>query len=322
MILMMMTPTSKPAKPAKPAPAPITPLRTPAISQRRRARHLLMLGTGFAMMALAATASWFASRSFEQSLSRLDEQALRQAGVALERAIERQRAHALSEIRLLADDNRVRATVITPRFDEATVRDVLEDLRAASGASVLAVLDVAGKVGAVSGLEALKKDSLGQTAAVKGAMEKPTADVWSFPDRVLVIAVAPVLSGNQVAALLMIGFELGGAALAAVEQTVGVAGALVVADKVVARSTTDAALVAGLGSALAVTDGQSQLIAGPRPFLARATRTSDSAAGARAVWLVPRHHQAGLFGPVPQALWMPVLAVVAMLLLSIVWTRR
>jgi hypothetical protein len=305
-----------------PTPTPITPLRPPAPRGRKRTRDLTMLASGFGMMALAAAASLFGHRVFEQSLSRLDEQALRQAGVALERALERQRAHVLSQIGLLADDNRVRATVITPRFDEATVRDVLDDLRKASGATVMAVLDVAGKVGAVSGLEALKKDNLGQTAAVKGAMEKATADLWSFPDRVLVVAIAPVLSGKQVAALLMIGFEVGAPALQAIEQTVGVAGALVVADKVVARSTTDALLVAGLGQAVGIAEGQSHLIPGPRPYLARATRTSDSAAAARAVWLVPKHHQAGLFGPVPQALWMPVLAVVAMLLLSIIWTRR
>jgi hypothetical protein len=275
------------------------------------------------MAVLAAVASWFTSAAFERSLGRLDEQALRQAGVALDRALDGQRGQALAQARLLADDNRMRATVITPRFDEATVRDVLEDLRKASGATVMAVLDVAGKVNAVSGLDALKKETLGQTAAVKGAMEKATADVWSFPDRVLVVALAPILSGNQVAALLMVGFDLGGPALAGIEQSLGVAGALVVADKVVARSNAEGALGAAFEAARSVADGTSGVVGA---FVARATRTSDSAAAARALWLVPRHHQAALFGPVPQVLWMPSVAVVAtvlsMLLLSIVWTRR
>jgi hypothetical protein len=141
-----------------------------------------------------------------------------------------------------------------------------------------------------------------------------------------VIALAPILSGNQVAALMMVGFELGGPALTAIEQASGVAGALVVADKIVARSSSDPAVGAAFETARAVADGTSQVVESGPGFLVRATRTSDSAAAARAIWLVPRHQQAALFGPVPQVLWMPALAVLAtvlaMSLLSIVWVRR
>lgn len=305
-----------------PTPPPVTPLRTPLPPRpRKRSPQLLIWSTGLALLALAAGASWFSSGAFDQSLSRLDEQALRQAGAALDRTLDAQRAQALSQIRLLADDNRVRATVITPRFDEATVRDVLDDLRKASGVTVMAVMDVAGKVSAVSGIESLKKENLGQTAAVKAAMEKATADLWSFPDRVLVIAVAPIVSGNQVAALMMIGYEVGPTALKSIEQSTGVSVGLLVADKLVARSSTDGNLTAAFEAARGVAEGQSRPIAG-ETYLARVTRTSDSAAAAQAVWLVRHHHQAGLFRTVPLALWLPVLAVVAMLLLSMVWSRR
>jgi len=308
---------------------PITPARrprTPVPRLRKRGSALIIVIPGLAMVVLAAMASGFTSGVFERALSRLDEQALRHAGVALDRALDAQRAQAVAQVRLLADDNRVRATVITPRFDEATVRDVLDDLRKASGATVMAVLDVNGKVNAVSGLEALKKETLGQTAAMKAAMEKATADVWSFPERVLVVALAPIVSGNQVAALMMVGFELGGPALAAIEQASGVAGALLVAERVVARSSGDPEVSAAFEAARGVADGTSAVVESGPGFLARATRTSDSAAAARAIWLVPRHHQAAVFGPVPQVLWMPAVAVLAtvlaMSLLSIVWVRR
>lgn len=302
---------------------PITPFRPmPAARSRKRAPQVLVWTTGLALLGLAAGAAWLASGALAGGLSRLDEQALRQGAVALDKALESRRAHALSEIRLLADDNRVRATVITPRFDEATVRDVLDDLRKASGATVMAVLDVAGKVGSVSGMEALKKENLGQTLAVKGAMEKATGDVWSFPDRVLVIAVAPILSGNQVAALMMIGFEVGAAALGAVEQASGVSAALVVADRIVARGSSDAALTAAFEAGRGVAEGQSRLVEAGGRYLARVTRTTDSAAAARAVWLVPQHHQAGAFRAMPVAIWLPVLSVLGMLALSIVWSRR
>jgi hypothetical protein len=304
------------------APAPLTPTRPMTPRPRQQGSQAARWASGLAVVALAAGASWFATRLFDQSLARLDQQALRQAGLALDRTIEQQRSHALSEVRLLSDDNRVRATVITPRFDEATVRDVLDDLRRASGAAVLAVLDVTGKVGAVSGNDAIKKESFGQAAAVKAALERPTADVWSFPDRVLTVAVAPILSGNQVAALLMIGFEVGQPALGAIEQTLGVSGGLVVADRVVARSSSDAAVAAALETARGTAEGSTRLVSGARAFMVRASKTSEAATAARAVWLVPQHHLADQFGAIPQALWTPVLAAVAMLLLSIVWTRR
>jgi hypothetical protein len=56
-----------------------------------------------------------------------------------------------SEVTVLADDNRIRSTVLAPKFDEATVQDILEDLRKSSGATLLAVVDAAGKVIAVAG---------------------------------------------------------------------------------------------------------------------------------------------------------------------------
>jgi hypothetical protein len=305
--------------PTPPVTPPYSPLRPPLPRARHRGRRLVILGTGAGLLVLAAASSAYTSHAFDQALSRMDEQAVKRAAATFDRTIEQQRGQALAQVRLLVDDNRVRSTVITPRFDEATVRDVLDDLRRASGAAVLAVLDVNGKVSAVSGLEGLKKESLGQTAAVKRALERPTADVWSFPERILVIAVAPVLSGNQVAALLMVGFELGGPALAGVEQALGVSGALVVADRVMARGSADGAATAGFEAARAVPEGTTALVGA---WLARAARTSESAAGARALWLVPRHQQAGLFGPVASALWMPALAMAVMLLFSIVWTRR
>ena len=79
-----------------------------------------------------------AARGF---LSALDEQLLGQAGASLEQLLARQRDQLVAEVKVLADDNRIRATVLAPKFDEATVQDVLEDLRKSSGATLLAVVD-------------------------------------------------------------------------------------------------------------------------------------------------------------------------------------
>jgi hypothetical protein len=120
----------------------------------------------------------------------------------------------------------------------------------------------------------------------------------------------------------MIGFELGPAALGAIEQSVGVSAALVVADKVVSRGSSDGRLAAAFEQARTVAEGQSRSVEAGGRYLVRVTRTSDSAAAARVVWLVARHQQAPLFRAVPQMLWMPALAVLALAALSIVWSRR
>jgi hypothetical protein len=88
---------------------------------------------------------------------------------------------------------------------------------------------------------------------------------------------------------------------------------------VVARGSADGAPASAFEAARALNEGTTGLVGG---WLARAARTSESAAGARALWLVPRHQQAGLFGPVGGALWMPALVMAVMMLFSIVWTRR
>src|SRR6185312_1877884 len=116
-------------------------------------------------------AAWFANAQLEHVLSNLDDQALGQASRTFEELVNRQREQLVSEVKVLADDNRIRATVLAPKFDEATVQDVLEDLRKSSGASLLAVLDATGKVQAVTGAVGLKQVDLSGSTAVRAAFE-------------------------------------------------------------------------------------------------------------------------------------------------------
>ena len=57
-----------------------------------------------------------------------------------ERTLEEQRAQAQSQVGVLAEDTRIRSTAMMANPDEATVRDVLKDLMATSGAGLMAVL--------------------------------------------------------------------------------------------------------------------------------------------------------------------------------------
>jgi hypothetical protein len=262
---------------------------------------------------------WATRRQVERALAALDDQALQEAERSLSLAFDHQRRQGLSEVKLLVDDSRIRGTIITPHFDEATVRDVLDDLQEASGATVLAVLDPTGKVQAASGIESLRNVDLGAATAVRVGMERPAASVWTFPDRVLVIAVAPIKAGKELVAELMLGFDLGQRALTAIERTRGVAGALFVAERMVADGSTDGEQRRAFEEARAAPDRATILVHGGRDFVARVKPLSESATSARVVWLVERYHQAALLGALPAAAAVPTVLMALLCLLTVAW---
>jgi hypothetical protein len=295
------------------APAPPPALPPPP------GRSGLIFTVAAVVLAVGVGAALAGQKVLDRLLDGLDDQAFERANLALGQSLAEKQERALASVKLLVDDTRVRATVITPNFDEATVADVLEDLRAASGASVVAVLNVAGTVKARTGADLLKQQDLGSVTAVKKALGGPAAAVWSLPERVLVTAVAPIRTGAEVAALLMLGYDLDAGALAAIERlSPGLAGAVVIADRVAGepanRALFEAArAVAETGGAIAP-QGQSLLV--------RATRTSDSAAAGRVLWILPRHHRAGALGALRVVVWAPAVLVAVMLALMALHVRR
>lgn len=302
-------------------PSPPPPETTPA----RPSGGLppaLGLVLGAVVLALAVGASLMQRRAFDRLLSDLDAAAFARANHALEQSLGDKRERALASVKLLVDDTRVRATVITPSFDEATVTDVLDDLRAASGGTVLAVLDVKGRVKARSGADLLRQMDFGSVTAVQAALERPTTTVWTLPDRVLVMAVAPIRSGADVAALFMFGLDVGPPTLDAIERLEGVAGAVVVAERVVATSTRNAAWKPAFETARAVADFSTVSAPDGRPLLARSIRTSDSAAAGRVLWLLPQHHRAEALGGLGGAAFAPAILVAMMLALLALFVRR
>ena len=112
---------------------------------------------------------------------------------------------------------------MTPKFDEATVRDVLEDLRKSSGATRAGGAGRRrGKVQAVAGAGGSSEVNLGAVRRPsRRRSRRPTSDVWTLPDQVLVVGLAPIRSGRQVAALLVRGCELGERQLAADRERAG-----------------------------------------------------------------------------------------------------
>lgn len=277
---------------------------------------------GFIVLALIAGAAFGADRQLRRFLTGLDEQALGQAGASLEQLLARQRDQLVAEVKVLADDNRIRATVLAPKFDEATVQDILEDLRKSSGATLLAVIDATGKVTAVAGAANLRQVNLGASPAVKAGFDHPSSAVWTLPDQVQIVGLAPIRSGDQTPALLVKGLSLGRSQLATVGQSLGVAGALFIGERVAASSTEGPELDEARRAAARMADGIAPLSAGGRGYLVRLSRTDDGATAARLAWLVPQHHQIERARALLFLIWCAVPLGALMFLTLIVNARR
>lgn len=299
---------------------------TPAVGVsilRRPGRWKLFAGLAAGLLLVGATAG--ASLATRQQVERLmgaaDISPLEGAQLSFDQLLEGLRQQTLSQARMLVDDTRVRTTVITPKFDEATVGDVLEDLRTAAQASGLAVLDSAGKPRAVSGIPALKGVDLSSSAAVRTAQDRPTVDVWTVGQQVLVVALAPVRSRREVPALLLVANELPPSALAAVARAHRVSGALVIADRIAARMPSDGTPEAALQAAVGQRGPAGEVITAARTYRYRTSQTGDSATAGQVIWLASNHHLLTAAGPLSSLVWMPVVMAGLLWLLLVTVAR-
>ena len=284
---------------------------------------LLALAAGLLLVGMTGMSAWHTFRQRDALLKAADEAVLRGAQLAFEQRLERERQQALRVAELLGDDTRVRATVLAPRFDEATVRDVLQDLRAAGQAGLLAVLDGSGKVRVESGLTELAGMDLSSSAAVRNALVERSTDVWTIGQRVFAVAIAQIRSGAAISALLLSGVEIDAAALRPIERAHGVRGALVVGQKIVARTAGpgDAALDAIFRTAAARGEGGGRVGEGAAAFIYRVSETGPAATSARALWVVGGQHLLASAAPIGGIWWLPVLLSGLMWLLVVALVR-
>jgi hypothetical protein len=284
---------------------------------------LLALAAGLLLVGMTGLSAWHTFRHRDALLKAADEAVLRGAQLAFEQSLERERQQALRVAELLVDDTRVRATVLAPRFDEATVRDVLQDLRAAGQASVLAVLDGAGKVRVENGLPELGGMDLSAAAAVRNAPLERSTDVWTIGQRVFAVAVAQIRSGPSTPALLLTGIEIDAAALRPIERAHGVRGALAVGQKIVVRTAGpgDAALDPVFRTAATRGEGSGRVGEGAAAFVYRVSETGPGATSARALWVVGGRHLLASAAPIGGIWWLPVLLAGLMWLLVVALVR-
>ncbi len=311
---MMTTKRTRLEVVTSPVPMPAAVPR-PAGNGAARAAALLLF-------AALGTVTWLATDQMGRFLATLDDETLGQASRTLEELVNRQREQLVSEVKVLADDNRIRATVLAPKFDEATVQDVLEDLRKSSGATLLAVLDAKGKVQAVSGAMGLREVDLGASTAVRAAFEHPTSDIWTLPDQVQVIGLAPVRSGGETPALLVKGLPLAKGQLAAVETVLGVSGAIFIGDRIAASSSADQQHQEAFRGAARLAEGLDDLAVGGGLYRVKIGRAGEGATAARLAWLVPRRTPLERARTLTLLLWFPIPLGGLFLLLALVTSRR
>ena len=282
--------------------APRTPLPTRAGS----GRPAFVVGSAI-LLVLTLGAVWVAKQELEKVLSELDTTGLRRAETILESLLEQQRARLIATVQILADDTRIRSTAMTTGFDETTIRDVLDDLKKASQATVLGVLDERGKVRAITGAEGLRQADLGASPVIKAALERPSTSSWVLPDKVLIIGVAPIRAGPRVSALLLMGLALGKEQLAAVQNGSGVMAAVFNGDTLIAGSADGSGAADLFRAALAGGSGDVRLVPGQPGFISRVTRTNESAMAAKLVWVAARHQQTERLRMLRNVSWLPAL---------------
>jgi hypothetical protein len=265
------------------------------------------LVTSALLLVLTIGASLVAKRELEMGLAELDSIGLRRAETILESLLEQQRARLIATVQILAEDTRIRSTAMTTGFDESTIRDVLDDLKKASAATVLGVLDERGKVRAITGAEGLREMDLGASPVIKAALERPSSSSWVLPDKVLIIGVAPIRAGTRVSALLLMGLSLGKEQLAAVQNGSGVLAAIFNGDTLIAGSSDGPGMGALFRAAHAGGGVEVRLVPGQPAFISRVTRTNESATAAKLVWVAPRYQETARLRMLRLVSWLPAL---------------
>lgn len=288
---------------------------------RRSGTVRAWLGGALFVFALALALSWTAHRRLDALFERLDVRTLNESAQVLDSLVAHQRKQLSSLVGVLSEDSRIRAMVLTPTFDRATALDLLTDLKATSGATVVAMLDSAGVVRAVVGAPEMAELALGSSSLVKEAMVRPAAQLWAFGNEVGVLSAAPVLLDQRVHALFMLGFALEDAVLEDIQRTLGTTAAVFVGEGIVAAASKDPELERALRSAVELPPGSHHVV-GER-FLAGSSVLSGSAVAAKVAWLLPLHRHADEQSLAKRLYWVPtaLVGLVLALLIGLVLSR-
>ena len=282
---------------------------------RLPAEALPVRSIGLASILLISSLAWVLAAKhllLQQSLAR-DESALKQSEAVFMQARENTRSTLKIESQLLADDPRLRSALGTPGIDEATILDILVDLKKVTGADLLAVLSPSGRVQAVAGAETFRGLDLGSSAIVKSvsSSEKSVTGSWVIEDRLIDLGASAMRYGDQAIAYLMVGSYLDKKALVQQHQITDVGVGVVIGGKLTMFEPDRAEDRAGfewLSSQTPSTDFKVFEQIEPSPLLGAIAEVPGALPPSRIVWsrrpesLLPSQQ------PLQLLLWGPTLA--------------
>lgn len=283
---------------AHPAPAPKSSLLSPRT---------------FAVVAAVLTLfGGVAGSYYQRALEELDEQQLARASSVWTAATADALRSLENETRVTVDDARIREPLAIPNIDDATLLDLLQELKAANGASMVGIVSGSGVVRVVSGADSIRGVNLAGSSLMKPSATGLSTGTWLFPEKLLAVAIAPVRLGQNVVAYFMIGREIGKHMLGLVEKATGATGGIVVQQQLVASTAGDETQTAMLIGAAGFDVSDAPVVIGDR---VASISAADSSRGGKLVFVVPRQQGGTKLNTLRAMWWAPsVLAVAAMLI--------
>lgn len=295
-------------------------------SARRRARVPWLLLVLVLSVSLAVAWALVARRQLAASITVEGTQQLQYAERAFSSALAAKQAELQGYCRILVEDPRLKSTLATEGIDEATVADILADLRKLLGSGFLMVLSPEGRVFAQAGAPELRGLDLSSSSVVKKARDATNAvgGSWVLAGKVMDLSIMSIRFGEDVVAYLVVGEALDGQLLASISEQTGVHVAHALATTIVLVSSQEAH----------VKDVFARVVAQPGPFRGRTLDVYDAryitgvvelgeAAQSHRLLLVRSVASSkAAFAPLEWMLFVPPLLVLIAVLFSVSVPRR
>ncbi len=253
------------------------------------------------------------------------EASVNRASVVLDHLSQDVQLRLRTEAQLMSEDPRLKSTLATPGIDEATIADVLQDLRKQSSAELLAVLTPTARVRAEVGASYLKGLDLSTSSVIRAAQAagQPAVGTWVAGDQVLDVSAKAIRYENQLVAYLVVGSPMSEKALQRVSEVTGAGVALIVAGKVTLSHPKDGAFApafTALAPEPAAFETQPLALAG-RDYIGQLADVKNVMPSARLAVLMPSDEALAPFERARALAYVPALVAVLFAAVAIIRGR-
>lgn len=287
--------------------APFVPAVPPT---RKTSLSLTFIAAATLMLGLSGAWTYLAREQLAASISEDNQTHLQRVPEALAVLRTRTRDALRAQCRVLAEDPRLKTTLAIEGIDEATVSDILRDLRQLQRSGFLMVVTPDGRVFAQAGADELRGLDLSGSSVIQAAKASSESVVgsWVIARQLMDLGAMPVRSDNIVIAYLVVGQAIDKDTITALATSTGVATAIGLGNEIVVASTDEPdirALFTSIANDVRRTKAQVTGAAGrtyvtafieldeaqPRPYLVLASSLEASASRFKRVewlhWLPP-----------------------------------